>query len=157
MEKADERESIAVSAKKHKGITLLKQATDFPDSPEAARLESFENTHPKRDYVVTFDCPEFTALCPITGQPDFGHIVIRYVPDRLCLESKSLKLYLFSFRNHGAFHEEAVNRILDDLVAAIKPRSATVTGNFRPRGGIAITVEAAYSPPRRRRRKPTRS
>lgn len=146
-----------MNRRKHKGITLLKPGTDHPDSPWKARLEAFENTHGNRDYVVTFDCPEFTALCPITGQPDFGHIVVRYIPDRLCLESKSLKLYLFSFRNHGAFHEEAVNRILDDIVAAIKPRSATVTGNFRPRGGIAIAVEATYSPPSRRRRKPTRS
>lgn len=137
---------MGANKKKHSGITLLKPATDYPDSPDRANMEAFENAHPKRDYTVTFDCPEFTTLCPITGQPDFGHIAIRYVPDRLCLESKSLKLYLFSFRNHGAFHEEVVNRILDDLVAAIAPRSATVIGTFRPRGGIAITVEASWPP-----------
>jgi len=145
------REGTTVSRKKHKGITLLKPGTAYPDSPGEATLEAFENTHGKRDYVVTFDCPEFTALCPITGQPDFGHIVIRYVPDRLCIESKSLKLYLFSFRNHGAFHEEVVNRILDDIVAAIKPRSATVTGSFRPRGGISIEVEATHPHARKSR------
>jgi 7-cyano-7-deazaguanine reductase len=83
-------------------------------------------------------------LCPITGQPDFGHITISYVPRKLCLESKSLKIYLFSFRNHGTFHEEAVNRILDDLVKTIRPRKALVKGEFNPRGGISITVEASY-------------
>ena len=135
---------------KHSRITLLKRGAALPGSPDEAALEAFDNSHGNRDYVVTFDCPEFTSICPITGQPDFGHIVIRYVPDRLCLESKSLKLYLFSFRNHGAFHEQAVNRILDDIVAAIAPRSAAVTGNFRPRGGIAIAVEASWPPPARR-------
>jgi len=100
---------------------------------------------------VTFDCPEFTSLCPITGQPDFGHLTIRYIPRRLCLESKSLKLYLFAFRNEGAFHEEVVNRILDDVVRAIRPARAEVTGVFRPRGGIAITVAAAYPAPAARR------
>jgi 7-cyano-7-deazaguanine reductase len=129
----------------HSRLTLLRpHAQAFPDSPDKARLEAFKNTHPKRDYWIHFDCPEFTSICPITGQPDFGHITLRYVPDRLCLESKSLKLYLFSFRNHGTFHEEAVNRILDDVVKAIKPRQAVVKGEFNPRGGIAITVEAEY-------------
>ena len=89
-------------------------------------------------------CSEFTCLCPITGQPDFAHITIRYVPNKLCLESKSLKLYLLSFRNHGTFHEEVVNRILHDVVKAIKPRQAVVKGVFNPRGGIGITVEATY-------------
>ena len=115
-----------------------------PDSPDKAKLESFPNGHPKREYWVEFDCPEFTALCPVTNQPDFGHITVRYIPNRLCLESKSLKLYLFSFRNHNTFHEEAVNRILDDLIKAIRPRKAIVKGVFNPRGGIAITVEATY-------------
>lgn len=118
--------------------------TPVPDSPNEAVLEAFENTYQSRDYVVTFDCPEFTSLCPVTGQPDFGHITITYVPDKLCLESKALKLYLFSFRNFGTFHEEVVNRILDDAVKAIKPRSITVKGVFRPRGGISITAEASY-------------
>ncbi len=125
-------------------LTLLKKSrTVVADSPDRARLEAFRNTHPGRDYWIEFDCPEFTALCPITGQPDFGHITIRYVADRLCVESKSLKLYLYSFRNHGSFHEEVVNRILDDLVRTIHPRRAIVRGQFRPRGGIAITIEAA--------------
>ena len=127
-------------------VTLLKKSrTVFPDRPEKARLEAFENSHPDRDYWIMFDCPEFTAICPVTGQPDFGHIIIRYTPDRWCIESKALKLYLFSFRSCGIFHEAAVNRILDDLVKAIKPRRMEVRGEFRPRGGIAITVDASYA------------
>ena len=140
---------MAVAGKKEKnsskrrGLTLLgKSKTRVPASPSKARLEAFENAYSDRDYWVHFDCPEFTALCPITGQPDFGHITISYVPDTLCLESKSLKLYLFSFRNTGSFHEEVVNRILEDIVKTIKPRQAVVKGAFNPRGGIAITVEA---------------
>jgi len=131
--------------KKRKGLTLLKQnESNYPDSPDKATLEAFENAYWDRDYWIHFDCPEFTSLCPVTSQPDFGHISIRYIPDKLCLESKSLKLYLFSFRNYGTFHEEAVNRILDDVVTAIKPRKAIVKGEFNPRGGIFITVEATY-------------
>ena len=129
----------------HPGITLLKRNdTNYPQSPEQATLETFENSHPQRNYWINLDCPEFTALCPITGQPDFGHITIRYIPNKLCVESKSLKLYIFSFRNHGAFHEEVINRILDDIVAATSPRKATVRGEFNPRGGIAISVKATY-------------
>ena len=129
----------------HGNLTLLgNREASQPASPAEARLEAFPNTHPGRDYTVTLDCPEFTSICPITGQPDFGQLSVDYVPDKLCVESKSLKLYLFSFRNHGAFHEEVVNRILDDLVAAIKPRRARVEGRFNPRGGIAIHVEAEY-------------
>jgi 7-cyano-7-deazaguanine reductase len=127
------------------GITLLKRsAARYPTHPSRARLEAFANSHPRREYWVEFDCPEFTAICPVTGQPDFGRLRIRYVPDKLCVESKSLKLYLFSYRNHGAFHEDVVNRVLDDLVKAIAPRRATVQGEFRPRGGISITVQAEY-------------
>ena len=130
------------------GLTLLGQSkTDYPTSPDQAILEAFENRYADRDYWVEFDCPEFTALCPMTSQPDFGHITIRYIPDTLCVESKSLKLYLFSFRNHGTFHEEVVNRILDDLVASIHPRRAIVKGVFNPRGGIAISAEASYPSP----------
>jgi 7-cyano-7-deazaguanine reductase len=130
---------------RYNGITLLKRSkTSFPASPGKARLEAFGNEYAERDYWIEFDCPEFTSICPVTGQPDFGHIAIRYIPDRLCLESKSLKLYLFSYRNHGTFHEEAVNRILDDIVRTIKPRRVLVTGNFNPRGGIAIKVEVCY-------------
>jgi len=135
------------SARRNKvnGLTLLKQSrAELPGSPDEARLESFKNAYPERDYWVSLDCPEFTALCPVTGQPDFARIAIRYVPDKLCVESKSLKIYLGSFRNTGTFHEEAVNRILNDIVAAIDPRRAEVKGEFSRRGGIAITVEAAY-------------
>lgn len=127
-------------------LTLLgSRATDYPTDPSRARLETFANSHCERDYWVTFECPEFTSICPITGQPDFGRITIRYIPDQRCIESKALKLYLFAYRNHGAFHEAVVNRILDDIVAACAPREACVTGVFRPRGGIAITVEASTS------------
>ncbi len=125
------------------GLSLLgKSKTNFPDSPDKAVLESFPNPKPGRPYWITLDCPEFTALCPITGQPDFGHLTIAYIPNKRCVESKALKLYLFSFRNHGAFHEAVTNRILDDLVKAIRPRKARVTGVFNRRGGIAITVVA---------------
>ncbi len=119
----------------------------YPQNPDEARLEIFDNRYPERDYWITFDCPEFTSLCPVTNQPDFGHIVIRYVPNRSCVESKSLKLYLFSYRNHNTFHEEAANRILDDVVAACQPRRATVIGDFNPRGGISIKIEASYEDP----------
>ena len=107
-------------------------------------METFENTHPLRDYVITFDCPEFTSICPITGQPDFGKITISYIANKKCVESKSLKLYLFSFRNHGAFHEACTNLILDHLVEVCDPKWAKVTGDFMPRGGIAILVEAEH-------------
>ena len=127
----------------HPGLTLLSRShTEYPDTPDNARLESFVNAYPERDYEILFDCPEFTSLCPVTGQPDFGHIRIRYVADKQCIESKSLKLYLYSFRNHHTFHEEAVNRILSDLVKACKPRWMEVNGEFRPRGGIALTITA---------------
>ena len=129
-----------------KDLTLLsKQSTVYPDSPDKAELEVFKNRYSNRDYWITFDCPEFTALCPVTSQPDFGHITIRYIADELCIESKSLKLYLFSFRNYNTFHEESVNRILDDIVKACQPREITVEGNFFPRGGISIHVDASYS------------
>lgn len=131
--------------KKHSGLTLLKRNENkYPNSPNKTKLETFKNSHPERDYWIEFDCPEFTSICPITAQPDFGYITIQYIPHKLCLESKSLKLYLFSFRNQGAFHEEVVNRILDDIVAALDPRQVIVLGEFNPRGGISINVEACY-------------
>src|SRR5712692_7355022 len=99
-------------------------------------LQTFRNPAPDRDYEIAFDCPEFTCLCPLTGQPDFAHLKIRYVPDQLCVELKSLKLYLWSYRNEGAFYEAVTNRILDDMVQAVKPRSIAVEGNFFVRGGI---------------------
>jgi 7-cyano-7-deazaguanine reductase len=128
-----------------KDLTLLGHSTTrYPDSPDKAKLEAFPNRYSKRDYLVRFDCPEFTSRCPITDQPDFGKIAIEYVPGELCLESKALKLYLFSFRNHNTFHEEVVNRILDDIVKAIKPRKIKVSGTFNPRGGISIYAEAQW-------------
>ena len=107
-------------------------------------IETFPNPTPERDYDITFDCPEFTCLCPLTGQPDFANISITYVPDKLCVELKSLKLYLWSFRDEGAFHEAVTNRILDDLVKAAEPRQMTVVGEFFVRGGIQTTVTATY-------------
>ena len=112
-------------------------------SPEKAVLETFESPS-KRDYEVTFSTKEFTSHCPVTGQPDFAEIIIRYTPDRRCIESKSLKQYLGAYRNQAVFAEGITNRILDDIVRAISPRRAVVIGDFSPRGGIGIRVEAAY-------------
>src|SRR4051794_20905115 len=103
-------------------------------------LETFENQFPDRDYIIETVCPEFTSMCPKTGQPDFGELTLVYVPDRLCIELKSLKLYLHQFRNHGAFYEHVTNRILDDLVAVSRPRRMTLTAAFTPRGGIRTTI-----------------
>ena len=108
-------------------------------------LETFENKHPMNDYWVQFNCPEFTSLCPITGQPDFAEIRICYLPDKRMVESKSLKLYLFSFRNHGDFHEDCVNIIMKDLVKLMDPKYLEVTGLFTPRGGIRIYPFANYA------------
>ena len=107
-------------------------------------LETFENQFPDRDYVIETVCPEFTSMCPKTGQPDFGELTVLYVPDRLCIELKSLKLYLHQFRNHGAFYEHVTNRILDDLVAATQPRSMKLVAQFTPRGGIHSTITSEY-------------
>ena len=131
------------SARRFEKLTLLAASEKrYPQHPGEAELECFDNLYRDRDYVVEFDCPEYTSLCPVTGQPDFGHLTLRYIPDKLCIESKSLKLYLYSFRNHHTFHEEAVNRILTDLAKACKPRWMEVNGEFRPRGGIALTITA---------------
>ncbi len=111
----------------------------------AKTLDTFPNPHPDRDYVVSFDAPEFTCLCPLTGQPDFAHFVIDYIPDELCVELKSLKLYLWSYRDEGAFHEDVTNRILDDLVATINPRWAKIVGDWNIRGGIRTTVTAEHN------------
>ena len=110
-----------------------------------ATLETFDNPRPKRDYVVTHVAPEFTSVCPKTGQPDFGTIEIEYVPDKLCVELKSLKFYLQGYRNEGVFYEDVVNRILDDLVAALSPRRMTVVGTFTPRGGMHSVVRAEHT------------
>ncbi len=107
-------------------------------------IETFPNPNPEREYEIVFDCPEFTCLCPMTGQPDFAHVEITYVPNELCVELKSLKLYLWSYRDEGAYHEAVTNRILDDLVAAIAPRWMEIEGTFNVRGGITTTVTAMY-------------
>jgi 7-cyano-7-deazaguanine reductase len=108
-------------------------------------LQTFANPKPGRDYVIRFDCPEFTCVCPMTGQPDFATIRVEYVPDELCVELKSWKLYLWSYRDEGAFHEAVTNKILDDLVAAVQPRRARVEGIFNVRGGITTTVVAEHT------------
>ena len=127
------------------GLTLLgnKKTTYSGDyAPEV--LETFVNKHPENDYMVTFNCPEFTSLCPITGQPDFARIIINYIPNEKMVESKSLKLYLFSFRNRGDFHEDCVNIIMKDLVKLMQPKYLEVKGIFTPRGGISIYPFANY-------------
>jgi 7-cyano-7-deazaguanine reductase len=112
-----------------------------------ARPETFTNPHPGRDYLIQHTCPEFTSVCPKTGQPDFGTIRVTYVPDRRCVELKSLKLYLQSYRSKGIFYEDVINVILDDLVTAMRPRRLTVEGDFRARGGISSVVTATYEAP----------
>lgn len=113
------------------------------------QLETFANPRPARDYEVRFECPEFTCVCPKTGQPDFATIRIRYVPDALCVELKSLKLYLWSYRDVGAFHEAVTNQIADDIIAAVAPRSLVVEGDFLVRGGIHTVVEVRHEAPGR--------
>jgi 7-cyano-7-deazaguanine reductase len=125
----------------------------MPTRP-SRRLDTFPNPQPGRDYLIRHVCPEYTALCPVTGQPDFGTIVVRYVPDRRCIELKSLKLYLWSFRDEGHFFEQVTNQILDDLVRACRPRRMTVIGRFNVRGGITTTVVARHPG---RRARPTRT
>lgn len=125
--------------KELEGVTLLGcQGTEYPTDYNPGILETFENKHCENEYVVRLDCPEFTTLCPKTGQPDFGHIKISYIPRQRMVESKSLKLYLFSFRNHGDFHEDCVNIIMKDLRKLMNPRYIEVKGIFMPRGGISI-------------------
>ena len=121
------------------GATLPCYAAAVTTRP-SKQLETFPNPRPGRDYHIAFECPEFTCLCPMTGQPDFATISIDYVPDELCVELKSLKLYLWSYRDEGAFHEAVTNQICDDIVAAIAPRRITVTGKFWVCGGITTTV-----------------
>ena len=128
------------------GVTLLgNQKTKYEKDYNPNVLETFVNKHPEREYLVTFNCPEFTSLCPKTGQPDFAKIVINYIPNERMVESKSLKLYLFSFRNHGDFHEDCVNIIKNDLVKLMQPQYMEVIGIFYPRGGISIYPFAQYS------------
>ena len=132
--------------KELEGVTLLGAgATQYPTDYSASLLEWFPNKHPENDYLVSLDCPEFTSLCPKTGQPDFGHIVINYIPGEKMVESKSLKLYLFGFRNHGDFHEDCINIIMKDLIALMQPRYIEVVGRFTPRGGISIRPYANWA------------
>ena len=130
------------------GLTKLGSPTTYRfDNPGPDLLEAFPNRHPDRDYVITFEHPEFSSLCPMTGQPDFATITVRYVPGEKCVESKSFKLYMCAFRNHGAFMESIVNTIADDLIVTLTPRRLTVTGAFNVRGGTAITVRAEHLDP----------
>jgi 7-cyano-7-deazaguanine reductase len=127
----------------------LGQASRIPEAPDAKTLDRAPNPHPDTDYVTRFVAPEFTSICPMTGQPDFAHLVIDYVPDQWIVESKSLKLYLASFRNHGAFHEDCTVRIGKDLARLLKPRWLRIGGYWMPRGGIPIDVFwQTASPPR---------
>ena len=131
------------------GVTLLgNQGTKYPMDYAPEMLETFVNKHQDTDYFVKFNCPEFTSLCPLTGQPDFATIYISYVPDVKMVESKSLKLYLFSFRNHGDFHEDCINIIMKDLVKLMDPKYIEVWGKFTPRGGISIDPYYNYGRPK---------
>ena len=117
---------------------------DMPSQP-TKQLDTFPNPHPNRDYEIEFTCPEFTCVCPMTGQPDFANFSITYIPDQRCVELKSLKLYLWSFRDEGHFHEDVANIILDDVVRAVDPRHLTVVGDFNVRGGIRTVVRVSHS------------
>ena len=133
------------TAEEKQGITLLgNQKTKYPDDYAPQMLETFINKPQDNDYFVKFNCPEFTSLCPITGQPDFATIYISYIPDVRMVESKSLKLYLYSFRNHGDFHEDCVNIIMKDLIKLMDPKYIEVWGKFTPRGGISIDPYCNY-------------
>ena len=126
-------------------LTLLgNQGVKYPQDYAPEMLETFDNKHIENDYFVKFNCPEFTSLCPITGQPDFANIIISYVPNIKMVESKSLKLYLFSFRNHGDFHEDCINIIMKDLIKLMEPKYIEVWGKFTPRGGISIDPYCNY-------------
>ena len=136
------------NAEELKGVSLLgNQNTNYQDDYAPGVLETFINKHPDKDYVVTFDAYEFTSKCPKTGQPDFAKVVISYIPREKMVESKSLKLYLFSFRNHGDFHEDCMNIVLKDLVALMDPKYIEVRGIFSPRGGISIFPFVNYVAP----------
>jgi 7-cyano-7-deazaguanine reductase len=130
---------------KYRSLKLLGQAAvHYPDSPSPKTLETFRNEYASRRYWIKFECPEFTSMCPVTGQPDFARITIEYVPDALCIESKSLKFYLASYRNTRSFNEEIVNRILEDIITVCRPRQAIVHAEFAARGGISLSVDARY-------------
>ncbi len=126
-------------------LTLLGHSENrLPSHPDEAKLEVFPNRNAQRSYTIELDYPEFCSVCPVTGQPDTAHLLITYVPDEYCIETKSLKFYLASYRNLASFNEDIVNRILDDLSSACQPRSMSVEGKFSPRGGIRLTARAQY-------------
>jgi 7-cyano-7-deazaguanine reductase len=130
---------------KRKNLSLLGSSeAKLPTKPDRKVLETFPNRNKKRDFWITLDCPEFTSLCPVTGQPDFASLEIRYIADELCVETKSLKFYLASFRATPSFGEDVVNRILDDLVTVLKPRAMQIEAQFAPRGGISLRVDVEH-------------
>ncbi len=136
-----------MSNRTEEGLKALGKKSEYSMNYNPEVLETFHNKHLENDYFVKLNCPEFTSLCPITGQPDFATIYISYIPDELMVESKSLKLYLFSFRNHGDFHEDCVNIIMKDLIRLMQPRYIEVWGKFTPRGGISIDPYCNYGKP----------
>ena len=130
---------------KYGSLTLLgKPVSSYPSAPSAKTIETFKNQYATRRYLIKFECADFTSLCPVTGQPDFAKITIEYVPGDRCIETKSLKFYLASYRNTRSFNEEIVNRILNDVIAACSPLEAAVYGEFAARGGIGLSVDARY-------------
>ena len=141
------KSSAGKSARKQRKVAVSERAP-APAAGPSRQLDTFANPAPDRDYEITFECPEFTCLCPLTGQPDFATFEITYVPDARCLELKSLKLYLWSYRDEGAFHEAVTNQILDDLVTACQPRMLEITGDWYVRGGITTRVRATHIDPR---------
>ena len=133
-----------MSSERSDDFSLLGHESKLPASPEEAKLETFTNKSPGRPYTIDLDCPEFSSLCPVTGQPDTALISIRYVPDKLCIESKSLKFYLASYRNCAAFNEAVANRIADDITSAVAPRGLELRAEFAARGGISLSVEGSH-------------
>ncbi len=134
-----------VNAQETAGLTSLGGPSKYRfDAPDASILEAFPNRYPNRDYVIQFEHPEFTSLCPMTGQPDFATIIVRYVPNEKCVESKSFKLYMAAYRNHGSFMESLTNKIADDLISVLAPRRMTVDGLFNVRGGTSISVRVEH-------------
>ena len=137
------------NATSYDGLTLLgNSVASLPDSPDQAQLEIFPNPRPGRPYRIRIDCPDFTSLCPVTGQPDFAEVFLEYIPGAKCIETKSLKLYFASFRNMRAFNEDVINRMLDTLVTACRPQYMRLEGRFAPRGGLALTVVAEHPSPK---------
>ncbi|HEY4813772.1 MAG TPA: preQ(1) synthase [Chthoniobacterales bacterium] len=138
----------AKKSAKYGSLTLLgRPVSRYPNAPSSKTIETFKNQYANRRYLIKFECADFTSLCPVTGQPDFAKITIEYVPSDRCIETKSLKFYLASYRNTRSFNEEIVNRVLDDVVAACSPQEALVYGEFAARGGIRVSAEAQYVEP----------